>query len=639
MAAELVETSRLFARCIARIDPTWVERVGGHLLRKNWSDPRWEKKEGRVVANERATLYGLTVYAGRRVDYGRIDARQARELFIREALVTGELDSRLPFIAHNRKLVAEIEKLEHKSRRPDILVDDELIHAFYDRQVPAEVNRVVTLEKWYQEAARQPGGDKLLFLSRDELMRHEAAGVTTEVFPKKLSLHGIDMALDYHFEPGSPRDGVTLSVPLFALNQLDPARCEWLVPGMLKEKVHLLLKSLPQKLRRHCVPLPEYAAGFYDRWFERAQKPDRGLVEALVADVREQTTVQLAPSDFKQETLPAHLSMNFRVVDEHGRMLDMSRNLSHLKAQLGREAQATFQQVAARDKEVAQALAHENLTDWTFGPLPELMEIRRGGLSVIGYPALVDRVTHCDLDVFDDPDEAARHHRAGLLRLFRLQLKEQVKFLEKNLTGMTQMSMLYMPLGTQEELRDQIVDAALAQACLADPWPADAESFAQRRAEGKGRVGLLAQEIARLVAAVLTEWAAAQRKLPQAKPHAAAHADMEQQMRGLMGKWFVRDTPFSQLSHFPRYFKAVQARIDKLRADPARDARLLADLNQLLAPYQRARAARKGVPDAKLDEFRWMLEELRVALFAQELRTPMPVSVKRLQKLWESVTR
>nr|WP_305790890.1 ATP-dependent RNA helicase HrpA [Pigmentiphaga sp. D-2] len=639
VAAELVETSRLFARCIARIDPTWVERVGGHLLRKNWSDPRWEKKEGRVVANERATLYGLTVYAGRRVDYGRIDARQARELFIREALVTGELDSRLPFIAHNRKLVAEIEKLEHKSRRPDILVDEDLIYAFYDRQVPADVNRVVTLEKWYQDEARKPGGDKLLFLSRDELMRHEAAGVTTEVFPKKLSLHGIDMALDYHFEPGSPRDGVTLSVPLFALNQLDPARCEWLVPGMLKEKVHLLLKSLPQKLRRHCVPLPEYAAGFYDRWFERAQKPDRGLVEALIADVREQTTVQLAPSDFKQETLPAHLSMNFRVVDEHGRMLDMSRNLSHLKAQLGREAQATFQQVAARDKEVAQALAHENLTDWTFGPLPELMEIRRGGLSVIGYPALVDRVTHCDLDVFDDPDEAARHHRAGLLRLFRLQLKEQVKFLEKNLTGMTQMSMLYMPLGTQEELRDQIVDAALAQACLADPWPADAESFAQRRAEGKGRVGLLAQEIARLVAAVLTEWAAAQRKLPQAKPHAAAHADMEQQMRGLMGKWFVRDTPFSQLSHFPRYFKAVQARIDKLRADPARDARLLADLNQLLAPYQRARAARKGVPDAKLDEFRWMLEELRVALFAQELRTPMPVSVKRLQKLWESVTR
>ncbi|GAA4328305.1 ATP-dependent RNA helicase HrpA [Pigmentiphaga soli] len=653
VAGELVETSRLFARCVARIDPGWIERAGRHLLQKNWSDPRWEKKEGRVVANERATLYGLTIYSGRRIDYGRIDPVRARELFIREALVPGEIETRqpvggkpggaatLPFIAHNRKLVAEIEKLEHKSRRPDILVDDELIFAFYDRQLPADIHQAVTLEKWYREQVARGGKEaaRLLFLSRDELMRHEAAGVTTDVFPKKLTLHGIDMALDYHFEPGSPRDGVTLSVPLFALNQLDPQRCEWLVPGMLKEKVQLLLKSLPQKLRRHCVPLPEYAAGFFDRWFELAQKPDRGLIDTLVADVREHTGVQLAPGDFKLETLPAHLFMNFRVLDEHGRMLAMGRNLAQLKGELGREAQATFQQVAARDKEVAHALAHENLTDWSFGPLPELLEIRRGGLSVIGYPALVDRGTHCDLDVFDDPAEAARHHRAGLLRLFRLQLKDQVKFLEKNLPGMTQMSMLYMPLGTQEELRDQIIDAALAQACLAEPLPADAASFEARRNEGKGRVGLLAQEIARLAGAVLAEWAAAQRKLPQTRPHAAAHADMEQQMRALMPKWFIRDTPQPQLSHFVRYFKAVQARIDKLRADPARDARLMAEMAQLTAPYQRARAARKGVADPRLDEFRWMLEELRVALFAQELRTPMPVSVKRLQKAWEAMQR
>jgi ATP-dependent helicase HrpA len=616
------------------------------------------------VANERATLYGLLVYSGRRVNYGRINPQHARELFIRQALVPGDIDlaepprsqspgeapnpsgrpsrtGRLPFIAHNRKLMAEIEKLEHKARRPDILVDEQLIFAFYDRQLPADIYQLATLEKWYRDTSQAlpkeaPG---LLYLSRDELMRHEAAGVTTDVFPKTLSLHGIDMALDYHFEPGSPRDGVTLSVPLFALNQLDPLRCEWLVPGMLKEKVLLLLKSLPQKLRRHCVPLPEYAAGFFDRWFELALKPDRGLIDALIADVRERTTVQLAAGDFKQETLPAHLSMNFKIVDENGRMLAMSRNLSQLKAEHGREAQATFQQVAARDKSVAQALAHENLTDWTFGPLPELLEIKRGGLSVIGYPALVDRGTHCDLDVFDDPAEALRHHRAGLLRLFRLQLKEQVKFLEKNLNGMTQMSMLYLPLGTQEELRDQIIDAALAQACLADPWPTDAASFALRRNEGKGRLGLLAQEIARSVLAVLTEWSAAQRKLQQAKPHPATYADIEQQMRSLVFKWFLRDVPSAQLTHYPRYFKAIQARIDKLRADPARDARLLGELTQLLTPYQRARAARKGVDDSKLDEFRWMLEELRVALFAQELRTPMPVSVKRLQKAWEAIQR
>ncbi|NYE21660.1 ATP-dependent RNA helicase HrpA [Pigmentiphaga litoralis] len=641
VAGELVETSRLFARTIAKIDPVWIERAGKHLLNKNWSDPRWEKKEGQVVANERATLYGLIIYSGRRVNYGRINPSHARELFIRQALVTGDIDTKLPFIAHNKKLFAEIEKLEHKSRRPDILVDDELIYAFYDRQIPADVHQLATLEKWYRDQTATPERDKsrLLFLSRDELMRHEAAGVTTDVFPKMLSLHGIDMALDYHFEPGSPRDGVTLSVPLFALNQLDATRCEWLVPGMLKEKVHLLLKSLPQKLRRHCVPLPEYAAGFFDRWFEVAVKPDRGLIETLIADVREQKTLQLAPPDFKLETLPAHLFMNFRVLDENGRMLSMSRNLAQLKGELGREAQATFQQVASRDKQVAQALAHEGLTDWTFGPLPELLEIKRGGLSVIGYPALVDKGTSCDLDVFDDPAEALRHHRAGLLRLFRLQLKEQVKFLEKNLNGLTQMSMLYLPLGTQEELRDQIIDTALAQACLGDPWPTDAASFTARRNEGKGRLGLLAQEIARLVSTILTEWAAVMRKLPQARGHAASHADIEQQMRALMPKWFVRETPYTQLVHYPRYMRAAQARVDKLRADPARDAKLLGELGQLLTPYQRAKAARKGVDDARLDEFRWMIEELRVALFAQELRTPMPVSVKRLQKAWEAIQR
>ncbi|AKQ56308.1 ATP-dependent helicase [Bordetella hinzii] len=637
MAAELVETTRLYARCVARIEPVWIERVAAHLLRRNWSDPRWEKKAGQVVANERATLYGLAIYSGRRVQYGRINPEHARELFIRQALVPGEIDTRLAFVAHNRKLIAGIEKLEHQARRPDILVDDELIYAFYDRQIPAGMSQTATLEKWVGGLDKETAAR--LMLTREELMRHEAAGVTTDVFPKKVEWQGVSMALDYHFEPGSPRDGVTLSVPLFALNQIDAQRCEWLVPGMLKEKVHLLLKSLPQKLRRHCVPLPDYAAGFYDRWFERAADPGMGLVEALIEDMWKQVQVRPIASDFKLETLPAHLFMNFKVVDEHGRMLAAGRNLAQLKADLGKQAQATFQQLATRDSEVAQALAHENLTAWTFGPLPEIMEIRRGGQSVIGYPALVDRGGHCDLDVFDDPDEARRHHRAGLLRLFRIGLREQVKFLEKNLTDLTKMSMFYMTLGTQDELRDQIIDCALAQACLGDPWPVNEQQFEARRQDGKGRLGLLAQEVARLSMAILTEYAALQRKLPQAKPHAAAYADLQQQIGALMPKWFVRDIPYAQLAHYPRYLKAAVARIDKLRADPARDARLVAEMAPLLTQYQRARAALKGAPDPRLDEFRWLLEELRVALFAQELRTPMPVSVKRLMKTWEAMRR
>ncbi|ARP86094.1 ATP-dependent RNA helicase HrpA [Bordetella genomosp. 9] len=637
VAAELVETTRLYARCVARIEPVWIERVAPHLLRRSWSDPRWEKKAGQVVANERAMLYGLVIYSGRRVHYGRIDPERAREIFIREALVPGDIDTRLPFVAQNRRLIAEIEKLEHRARRPDILVDDTLIQAFYDRQIPAGMSQTATLEKWYA------GLDKLaaqaLLLTREDLMRHEAAGITTDVFPKKVEWQGVEMALDYHFEPGSARDGVTLSVPLFALNQIDAQRCEWLVPGMLKEKVHLLLKSLPQKIRRHCVPLPDYAAGFYERWFDRLGDPQQGLLDALAQDMWEQVKVRPAPADFKLETLPAHLFMNFRVIDEHGRMLGAGRNLAQLKAEFGRQAQADFQQLAARDTQVAQALAQDGLTSWSFGELPEIMEIRRKGQSVIGYPALVDRGDHCDLDVFDDPEEAKRHHRAGLLRLFRLGLREQVKYLEKNLPDLTRMSMLFMPLGTQEALRDQILDCALARACLAEPWPVNQEQFEARRLEGKGRLGLLAQEVARLAGAVLTEWAAVQRKLPQAKPHAAAYADLQQQVGALVPPTFLRDTPHAQLAHFPRYLKAAVARIDKLRADPARDQRLMAEMAPLLTQYQRARAALKGAPDPRLDEFRWMLEELRVALFAQELRTPMPVSVKRLQKAWESMRR
>ncbi len=637
MAAELVETSRLYARCIARVDPVWVEKVGAHLLKLSWSDQRWEKKAGQVVANERATLYGLPVYHGRRVHFGKIDPVQAREIFIRDALVSGDIDTHASFVRKNRELIQKIEKLEHQSRRPDILVDDSLIYAFYDQHIPENIFQTATLEKWFKGLDAQQA--KGLLLTRDALMRHEAAGVTTDVFPKTVQWDGVEMALDYHFEPGSVRDGVTLTVPLFALNKVDPLRCEWLVPGMLKEKVHLLLKSLPQKMRRHCVPLPDYAAGFFDRWFERDPEDRGGLLEAISADMWAQVKVRPVRGDFKLETLPPHMFMNFKVVDEHGRMLSGGRNLDQLKAEHGKEAQASFQKVAARDQGVAQALAHEKLVDWSFGPLPEIMEIRRKGHSVIGYPALVDRQTHCDLDVFDDPAEAKVHHRLGLLRLFRLGLKEQVKFLEKNLNDLTRMSMLYISLGTQEELRDQIIDCALEQACLADPWPDNEEAFNARRLEGKNRLGLLAQEIARLVGAILTEWAAVQKKLPQAKAHADTYADIQAQLGQLMGKYFIRATPYAQLAHFPRYLKGVLARIDKLRADPSRDRRLMSEMAPLLVQYQRAVSALKGAPDAQLSDLRWMLEELRVALFAQELRTPMPVSVKRLQKAWTAMQR
>ncbi|WP_354680963.1 ATP-dependent RNA helicase HrpA, partial [Cupriavidus alkaliphilus] len=656
VAAELVETSRLFARTLARIEPEWLEQVGRHLLKVSWSDPHWEKKAGQVLALERATLYGLVVYQHRRVHYGPMNPREARELFIRRALVEGEFDTRLPFYAHNQRLVREIENLEHKSRRQDVLVDDELIYAFYDRAIPADICQQVAFEQWYQTESAQDR--KLLYLNRDELMRHEAAGITTDLFPKTMAVAGVDMGLTYHFEPGSHRDGVTLTVPLYALNQVRPERADWLVPGMIKEKVHLLLKSLPQKLRRHCVPLPDYAAGFI------ARQPfgEGELLDVLIADIREQTGTMVRRADFKLETLPAHHAMNFKVIDEHGRQLDMGRNLAQLRAELGGQAQQSFQRVAAQAAaqaaatqppgqapEQAPALAaaepgkYEGLTGWSFGELPELLEIRKGSQTLFGYPALVDRGTHCDVEVFDDPQEAARIHHLGLRRLFALQLREQVKFIEKNIPGLQQMAMQYMTLGTQEMLREQIVMLALERACMQAPLPRNDAEFSARKDEGRTRLSLLAQEIARLAGVILAEYAGLPRKLLQAKPFPGAHADMEAQLGRLMGKRFIDETPYTQLVHFPRYLKGIAMRVDKLKGDPARDSQRMQEMAPLVQQWQRAekqlRTQGRGGEDARLEEFRWMLEELRIALFAQELRTPVPMSVKRLQKVWESMQR
>jgi hypothetical protein len=304
-------------------------------------------KESRAsAAFERATLHGLTVYARRRVSFGKQDPERARELFIRGALVDGEFETKLPFFAHNRKLLADIEQLEHKSRRQDVLVDDELIFGFYDSLVPKGIYSGAAFERWYRDEGKKAGASRLLFLSRDDLMRHEAAGITTDLFPKRMTMAGIEMTLTYHFEPGSPRDGVTLTVPLFGLNQVDARRSEWLVRGMLKEKIQLLLKSLPQKLRRHLVPLPEFSAGVVERHSGKTFGAG-GLLEALIADIREQTQIAMKPSDFKLETLPAHLFMNFKVIDEHGRQLAMGRNLAQLRTELGGQAQQHFQKLAA----------------------------------------------------------------------------------------------------------------------------------------------------------------------------------------------------------------------------------------------------------------------------------------------------
>ena len=657
VAAELVETTRLYGRGLAAIEPQWIPWIAGHLLKTQLLEPHWEKKAAEVVALERATLYGIVVYSNRRVNFGKVDPAAAREIFIREALVGEEWETKLPFLAHNRKLVRQVEELEHKSRRQDVLVDDELIYAFYDQQLPADVHSGHTFERWYrEESKRQP---KLLWLTKEELMRHEAAGITTSAFPKTLRLGGVDCSTSYLHEPGDARDGVTVTVPIYALNQVNEERCEWLVPGMLKDKVLALVKSLHQKPRARLVPLPDYVAEFV----ELAPFAQGSLMDALLKAVRERTQLAVQRNDFKLETLSPHLFMNFRVVDEHGRQLGMGRNLAALKAELGGQARSAFQalatlQVARREptddagkpvqastrqpapqaKAAAAPAAAATYTTWAFGELPELMEVQRGAQTLVGFPALIDRGSHVEIEVFDEPDVAAHKHRAGLRRLVALQLKEPLKYLEKNIPDLQKMAVAYMSLGTQEELRDQIIDVALERAFLAEPLPADEAGFKARVDEGRSRLNLIAQEVARLAGVVLTEYAAAARKLKDSKPPKEVADDVAAQLQRLMPKRFVALVPYAQLQHYPRYLKAITTRLDKLRADPARDAQRLAELRPLEQRYLRRLADRKGVADARLDEFRWLLEELRVSLFAQELRTPQPVSVKRLEKAWSQLS-
>ena len=669
ISAELVDTTRLYGRGLASIEPQWIPGVAGHLLKTQLLEPHWEKKAAEVVALQRATLYGIVVYNNRKVNFGNVDPRAAREIFIREALVAGDWDSKLPFIAHNRKLLAQVEELEHKSRRQDVLVDDELIYAFYDQLLPASVFSGASLERWYRdEIKRQP---ELLKLTRDELMRHEAAGITGSAFPKMIRLGGVDCAATYLHEPGDAKDGVTVTLPIYALNQVNEEHCDWLVPGMLPAKLTALCKSLHQRPRSRLVPLPDFVAEFT----ESHDFAQGALMDVLLKAVRERSQIAVQRNDFKLDMLAPHLFMNFRVVDEHGRQLGMGRHLATLKAELGGQARSAFQALAtlklgslaaAAPAPAAQPQAAvvpgaarrvaaaapaavapvdsvaKTYTAWTFGELPELMEIQKpnspAGQVLIGFPALVDKGGHVEIEVFDEPDAAAAKHRAGLRRLVALAIKEPLKYLEKNIPDLVKMVAAYMPLGTAEELRHQIIELALDRAFLAEPLPADTAAFDRRITEGRSRLNLIAQEVARLAGAILIDFAAAQRKLKDSRPGKDVTDDVQAQLQRLMPKRFLQAAPYGQLAHFSRYLKAITLRLDKLRADPARDAQRLAELRPIEQRYLRRLAEQKGVADARLDEYRWLLEELRVSFFAQELRTPQPVSLKRLDKAWQQLS-
>ncbi|HEY8354806.1 MAG TPA: ATP-dependent RNA helicase HrpA [Methylophilaceae bacterium] len=635
MAAELMDTGKLYARCVAKIDPDWIEPIaneGGarNLTESHYSDPRWDRKTAQVVAWERVSLYGLTIVPRRRVHYGPINPAEAREIFIREALANMEFDTRAPFFAANKQLIAEIEALEHKARRQDVLVDEHVLFSFYDKRVGQEVCNGASFESWRKKAESE--NPRLLFLKREDLMRHGADTVTEQQFPEKLLLDGTEVELKYRFEPGHVLDGVTATVPLALLNQLDPTRAEWLVPGMIRDKLTWLIKALPKTYRRVCVPVPDFVTAF----LEAHPQPEGALLPQLAAFIQQRTGLRIGVDDWQGE-MPDHLQMNFRIVDDKGRELGMGRNWNALRQQLGQAAQLTFRS-ASPDIEKA------GLRQWDFGDLPATLSFARDGRQLTGYPALEDQKDSVAIRLFDTAAAAEEAHRAGVRRLMRFELKEQMRQLEKGLPGFNQYALLLRNLIAPDDLREDMLTAIADRAFIAeDELPRSNAAFMALKQRARTRLPAVVEASARLVQSIANEYQALTQKLHGLPPAMSrVKREVEGQLAELLPRHFMTETPWDRLQHLPRYLKAMQLRLDKYPGNSERDGRHAQAIQQLWQRWsERVQARRKAGQEISqaLADYRWLIEELRVSLFAQELKTPFPVSVKRLDKIWEELTR
>ncbi len=577
IAAELVDTTKLYARCVAKIEPDWIEPLARGLTESQYTDPRWDRKMGMVNAWERVSLYGLTIIPKRRVHYGPINPQESREIFIREALANGEFDSKAAFFVANERLIAEVEELEHKARRQDVLVDEHQLFAFYDSKIPADIFQAATFEKWREGAEKL--NPKLLYLTRDDLMRHGADAITAVQFPEKMLLDGVETNLKYRFEPGHILDGVTATIPLVLLNQLDSTPTEWLVPGMLREKLTYLIKALPKNFRRVCVPVPEFVTGFLQHV---ENQPNVALLETLASYIQYKTTLKISHEDWMLNDIPPHHLMNFSVVDDAGRELAMGRDWRALQKQLGQAAQLTF-------RNTSPDIEKTNLKQWDFGDLPQTLSFERDGLQVTGYPALEDNLDSVSIKLFDTAQAAEENHRRGVVRLMRFELKEQIKQLEKGLPNFNQYALVFRNIMSPDDLREDMLTAIADRAFIGeDDLPRSNAEFMQLKQRARTRLPAVSEAVARQAQAIASEYQSlinSQAKMPATVNR--LKKDVEQQVQLLVYKNCFTQTPWAHLQHVPRYLKALNLRIQKQPANPERDGKNAASVGCVMAKVAR----------------------------------------------------
>ena len=630
VAAELVETSRVFARTVGAIDPEWVLDVNPALLKHHYYEPRWQGRSGRVVAYERISLYGLTLVDKRTVHYGNINPGEARELLIREGLMAGGYRQFPAFLKHNMKVLRELEELESRVRRRDIVADEQVLFNFYDERLPEDAFTAGRLQSWLKKT---PEADQSLRIPRELLMARDPGAALTEQFPGVLDYEDMHFRLAYQFEPGKDTDGVSVTVPIALLNRVPQQLFEWVVPGMLRDKCIALTKSLPKSLRKHLVPVPDYV----DRALTTLTPADTALDQSLAKVFTKMAGVRISASDFNTDALDDYYRMNLRVVDADGKLMAQSRDIAGLVQRLRGSADKPVRHA------VTEGPAREGLVRWDMDELPREWRFKQAGVSILSYPALVDRGDSAAIELFDYPSEAQVAHRHGLMRLALLQNAQAVKYLRKNLLRGNHFNLALAGAGLERAaLIEDVICAALRDAMELDGQEIRTqEVFGSALASAKPRLVECATTLeATLLNAlqVIVEVKTLLSAMPQGK-FRENKADVEQQLDALLGANFVSDTPSEWFAQYPRYTKAMRYRLDRFSGQVAKDSQYVALLSSLSDPLMGLLKARPGVLQLCDDacQYRWLLEEFRVSLFAQNLGTRRAVSEKRLRQQWRQV--